>query len=125
MAAVPALAQPLRAQRVVGPSVGTAAAVAAALVPLLTAVGTIAARTDPEPGTAAERGLPAVVLLLCLSGLAAGPAAAWAVRGEHPRAAVGLAGATAAVAFPLWAGWAGSETGRVGKEGRTWGSPDH
>jgi hypothetical protein len=106
MAAVPALDRPSRTRRGPAPAGAVVVGLVVAVVPLLTAVGTVAAlRAGPDPGTASERDLPLGVVLLCLSGLLAGPAAAWTVRQDHPGAAVGLAVASAALALPVWAGW--------------------
>jgi signal transduction histidine kinase len=105
MTAVLALVQPMRDRWPPGPAIGTAAALAAAVVPLGIVAGTVAARAGPHPGVTAERDLPLVLVLLCLVGLAAGPAAAWAVREDHPGTAIGLAVATLTVALPLAAGW--------------------
>jgi signal transduction histidine kinase len=106
MTAVPALDRPSGTRRGPAPAGAVVVALVVAVVPLLTAVGTVAAlRAGPDPGTASERDLPLGVVLLCLSGLLAGPAAAWTVRQDHPGAAVGLAVASAALALPVWAGW--------------------
>ena len=100
-----ALGQPLPARHGVGAPAGALAAATAAVLAMITTAGTLAARRDPYPGTAAERLLPLLLVLLCLVALTAGPVAAWAARAEHQSAAVGLAAGSVAVVLPLWAGW--------------------
>jgi signal transduction histidine kinase len=84
---------------------GLAAAVFSGGLALLTMVGTAAATAGTDRGTAAERALPGVLVVLVLAGPVTAAVAAWWVRTDRPQVAVGLAVAAGSTAVPLWAGW--------------------